>query len=324
MGAAFRRPPFQSEAKKLNDREKLSVRAALIGALANGLLSAAKILVGFLFQSTAVLADGIDTGTDVFTSFATLVSSKVSSKPPDKTHPYGHERIEAIVAKILSFIIFYAGISLLISSSKRLILGEYSQVMGILPLLVSAISVAVKTWLFLYKYSVGKKIKSSAFIADALNMRNDILISSTVFLGVLLSKTGLLWIDPVVAILVSIFIIRTAFVIFRETSYELMDGMTSLEIYNDIFEAVKSVNGAANPHKVRVRQVGYKYYVDMDIEVDENVTVKQGHEIATAVKKAIVKQNDRVADVMIHVEPKGNVEQEAFGLDEQVLNGGKK
>ncbi|AEH50745.1 cation diffusion facilitator family transporter [Pseudothermotoga thermarum] len=307
----------------MNEREKISVRAALIGVLANGLLSAAKILVGLIFKSNAVLADGVDTGTDVFTSFATLISSKVSSKPPDKTHPYGHERIEAVVAKIVSFIIFYAGLSLLISSSKRLILGEHSHVIGFLPLVVSAISVTVKTWLFLYKYSVGKKIKSSAFIADALNMRNDILISSTVFLGVLLSKFGLVWVDSVVALLVSIFIIRTAFAIFKETSYELMDGMINLDIYKDIFEAVKTVEGAANPHKVRVRQVGYKYYVDLDIEVDENITVKEGHEIATTVKRAIIEQNDRVADVMVHVEPKGNVEQEAFGLDEEVLKGGK-
>ncbi len=308
----------------MNEREKLAVRAALIGVVTNGFLSGVKILVGFVFNSVAVLADGVDTGTDIFTSFATLISSKVSTKPPDRTHPYGHERVEAIVAKIVSFIIFYAGLSLLISSSRRLVAGQYSNVVGVLPLLVSVLSVAVKAWLFLYKYSVGRKIKSSAFIADALNMRNDILISSTVFLGVLFSKLGLAWVDPLVAILVSIFIIRTAFIIFKETSYELMDGMLDMEIYNSIFDAVKSVNGAVNPHKVRVRQVGYKYYVDLDVEVDESITVREGHEIATAVKKAIIEHNDRVADVMVHVEPRGNVEQEAFGLDEEVLNGGKK
>lgn len=308
----------------MNERSKLFSKAAWIGVWANGTLSAAKILVGFFFNSAAVLADGVDTGTDVFTSLVTLVSGRISSRPPDKTHPYGHERAEAIAAKIVSFIVFYAGVGLLFSSVKRIIFHDHAQIQGLLPLLVTIISVATKTWLFLYKYNVGKKLSSSALIADALNMRNDILISGTVLLGVVLSKVGLSWMDSMAALVVSIMIIRTAFNIFRETSYELMDGMHNLEIYEEIFEATRSVKGVRNPHKVRVRQVGYKYFVDIDIEVDPNLTVKAGHEIATQVKRAIVEKNDRIADVLVHVEPSGNVEQEPFGLDQEKLNTGRK
>jgi cation diffusion facilitator family transporter len=182
----------------------------------------------------------------------------------------------------------------------------------------------VKTWLFLYKYRVGKKLNSSALIADALNMRNDILISSTVLFGVILSKVGLFWMDSIAALVVSIMIIRTAFNIFRETSYELMDGMHDLEIYQEIFDAVESVKGVKNPHKVRVRQVGYKYFVDIDIEVDPNLTVRMGHDIATQVKQAIIGKNDRIVDVLVHVEPAGNVEQEPFGLDHEKLDSANK
>jgi cation diffusion facilitator family transporter len=182
----------------------------------------------------------------------------------------------------------------------------------------------VKTWLFLYKYRVGKKLNSSALIADALNMRNDILISSTVLFGVILSKVGLFWMDSIAALVVSIMIIRTAFNIFRETSYELMDGMHDLEIYQEIFDAVESVKGVKNPHKVRVRQVGYKYFVDIDIEVDPNLTVRMGHDIATQVKQAIIGKNDRIVDVLVHVEPAGNVEQEPFGLDQEKLDSANK
>ncbi|MDI6863000.1 MAG: cation diffusion facilitator family transporter [Pseudothermotoga sp.] len=302
------------------DRSKLFSKVAWIGVWANGALSTAKVLVGLLFNSSAVLADGVDTGTDVFTSLVTLVSGKISSRPPDKTHPYGHERAEAIAAKIVSFIVFYAGVSLFFSSVKRMILDEHPQIQGILPLLVTVLSMLVKTWLFLYKYHVGKKLNSSALIADALNMRNDILISGTVLLGVMLSKFGLFWMDSVAALVVSIMIIRTAFNIFRETSYELMDGMHDMEIYQEIFDAVESVKGVRNPHKVRVRQVGYKYFVDIDIEVDPSLTVQVGHDIATQVKQAIIARNDRIADVLVHVEPAGNVEQEPFGLDQKKLD----
>lgn len=308
----------------MEDRNKSFSRAAWIGVWANGALSAAKVLVGLLFNSSAVLADGVDTGTDVFTSLVTLVSGRISSKPPDKTHPYGHEKAEAIAAKIVSFIVFYAGVSLLLESVKRIIFQEHAQIRGALPLFVTILSMAVKSWLFLYKYSVGKKLNSSVLIADALNMRNDILISSTVLLGVILSKFGLFWMDSVAALVISIMIVRTAINIFRETSYELMDGMQNLDIYQEIFEAVKSVKGAKNPHKVRIRQVGYKYFVDMDIEVDPHLTVEMGHEIATQVKRAIMERNDRIADVLVHVEPSGNVEQEPFGLDQEKLNSGKK
>jgi cation diffusion facilitator family transporter len=305
-------------------RSKLFSKAAWIGVLANGALSTAKVLVGLFFNSSAVLADGVDTGTDVFTSLVTLVSGRISNRPPDETHPYGHERAEAIAAKIVSFIVFYAGVSLFFTSVKRMIFGEHPQIQGVLPLLVTVLSMIVKTWLFLYKYRVGKKLNSSALIADALNMRNDILISSTVLFGVILSKVGLFWMDSIAALVVSIMIIRTAFNIFRETSYELMDGMHDLEIYQEIFDAVESVKGVKNPHKVRVRQVGYKYFVDIDIEVDPNLTVRMGHDIATQVKQAIIGKNDRIVDVLVHVEPAGNVEQEPFGLDHEKLDSANK
>ncbi|MGJ8454550.1 cation diffusion facilitator family transporter [Pseudothermotoga sp. U03pept] len=308
----------------MNERSSISSRAAWIGVFANAGLALAKILIGWIFKSAAVLADGIDTGTDIFTSLTTVVSSKISSRPPDETHPYGHERAETVAAKVVSFVIFYAGVSLLISSLKRIFTGEHVLIAGFLPLLVSAISVAVKSWLFVYKYRVGKKINSYAFIADALNMRNDIFISSTVFLGVVLNKVGLLWIDGIVALIISVMIIKTAFEIFKETTYELMDGMTDLQIYNQIFKAIETVTKASNPHKVRVRQVGYKYFVDIDIEVDGKISVQEGHEVATMVKNAIIKQNDRIADVMVHVEPIGNIEREAYGLNEKQTNGGAK
>jgi len=306
------------------DRSKLFSKVAWIGVWANGALSAAKVLVGLLFNSSAVLADGVDTGTDVFTSLVTLVSGMISSRPPDKTHPYGHERAEAIAAKIVSFIVFYAGASLLFASVKKIILHEHVQIQGVLPLLVTILSIAIKSWLFFYKYRVGKRLNSSVMIADALNMRNDILISGTVLLGVMLSKFGLFWMDSVAALVVSIMIIRTAFNIFRETSYELMDGMHDMEIYQEIFDAVESVKGVRNPHKVRVRQVGYKYFVDIDIEVDPSLTVQVGHDIATQVKQAIIARNDRIADVLVHVEPAGNVEQEPFGLDQEKLDSANK
>lgn len=146
-----------SAGDEIMERNDISLRAGWIGVFANAFLAALKIFVGWFFNSTAVLADGIDTATDIFTSLITLISSRISSRPPDETHPYGHEKIEAIAAKIVSFVIFYAGASLMVSSLRKIYLGQYTVIIGVLPIVVSLISIAAKTWLFIYKYRVGKK-----------------------------------------------------------------------------------------------------------------------------------------------------------------------
>lgn len=212
---------------------------------------------------------------------------------------------------------FYAGASLLVESVKRLVKQEFSLELTLTAFIVVGISVAGKTFLFLYKLSLGKRLKSSATISDALNMRNDIMISGTVLAGMVAMKTfGWWWLDSLLAIFVSIMILRTSFSVFYEAAYELMDGMkrTELDMYDDIFAVLERFPNVHNPHRVRIRKVGTRHFIEMDIEVDGKMSVKDAHELTVKIRKEMLKRRDDIEDVTIHVEPLGNVEEEGFGL----------
>ncbi|QTA37868.1 cation transporter [Thermosipho ferrireducens] len=294
-------------------------RVAFVALLTNTILAGFKVFVGILFNSMAVLADGIDTSTDILTSTVVLISTKISAKPPDETHPYGHQKSENIGAKIVSFVIFYAGVSLLIESIKRLVTGNYFVITSFIPLLITIVSLIGKTFLFIIEYKTGKKYNSASMLAEALNMRNDILLSTLVFLGVFFNKLGIPWMDPVVGVIMSGIIIKVAFEIFTENVYDLMDGLKpeDMWIYNTIFNSCKECDGVYNPHKVRVRKIGNLYDIDMDIEVSPHLTVSKAHDLTLCLKKKILSKTDRIFDVVIHVEPIGNLEKEPFGLGEK-------
>ncbi|MCX7654674.1 MAG: cation diffusion facilitator family transporter [Fervidobacterium sp.] len=287
-----------------------------IAVVTNLILAVIKVSIGLIFKSMAVLADGIDTSTDILTSSTMLVSTVISRRPADKEHPYGHQKAENIGAKVISFVIFYAGLTLLIESAKRLITGEHEILSGVLPLLAAVISVIGKTFLFAIEYSAGKKNKSYAMIAEAKNMRNDIMMSGLVFLGVFLNKIGLSWMDPLVGLIMSGIIIKVAWEVFEENAHELMDGLKEEEmwIYEKIFNACK-VCGASNPHKVRVRKIGGKFDIDMDVEVDEHMSVREAHDITKCIKEKLC-DTKNIYDVVIHVEPEDNDEKEPYGLSE--------
>jgi len=308
-----------------NNRDRIANKGSIIGVVGNLILSTGKIVTGLFTGSMAILADGLDSATDVMTSMITLASTKIASKPPDKEHPYGHERAEAIAAKIIAMIVFFAGGELAIVSIKKLfsgvpVINNLGLVLG-----VSLVSALGKYFLYRYKLSIGKKINSSVFIADAVNMRSDILISLSVFTGIfLVMLTGLTILDTIVGLIVSAFVMKSAVEIFLQSSAELMDGLPDNDgIYRKVFEAVNKVEGASNPHKVRIRKMGYKYLVDKDIEVDGNLTEYEAHQIAKNVEKVIVANKNNVYDVHVHVEPLGNVESENFGISAETTKKAK-
>ncbi|WP_129408490.1 cation diffusion facilitator family transporter [Marinitoga lauensis] len=299
------------------EREKISTRSSLISIFTNALLALLKILIGFFTHSMAILADGLDTATDILTSFMTLIAGKISNKPPDIDHPYGHERAETIATKVVSLIIIYAGFEVLINSIKRLINEEIIIENALYVVIIALISVITKFALYKYRLSVGKKINSNAIIADALNMRNDILTSSSVLIGmIVLYFTGIWWLDPVIAILVSFMILKTGFEQFMESSNEFMESSPELkEIYDIVITESKTCNCVKNPHKIRARKFGYKIFIDMHIELPPEMTVKEANDICAKLEKKIKEKNDSIRDIVIHIEPYGNAEKECFGIN---------
>ncbi len=296
--------------------------ASWIGIVGNGLLAVAKLVVGVLSASTAVLSDGIDSAMDVVTSAISLVAARITARPPDLDHPYGHSRAETIATRALSFVIFFAGAQLAISTVGRIIANEPHPIPNTLALWVTIASIGGKVGLALHKFSVGKRTGSSMLIADAKNMRADIAISVAVLAG--LAFTYLLHLpvlDLVTASLISFWIMYVAFRIFLEGNSELMEGYDEPETYQKLFDAVTSVPGANHPHRARIRRIGLNLVVDLDVEVDGSLTVTQAHAIGREIEQAIEASIDNVYDVVVHVEPLGNVENhERYGVSQRKLD----
>ncbi|TYB97435.1 MAG: cation transporter [Kosmotoga sp.] len=304
------------------ERNRIAKKASIIGIVVNSILAFFKITFGFLSGSVSILGDGVDSASDIITSAITLVSTQISAKPPDKEHPYGHERAETIATKVVSMIIFFAGGQLALTSIQRLFQGipEIKHI-GII-IVISTVSIATKFFLFRYKYRVGKNISSSVFIADAYNMRNDILISLSVLTGMLVIYfTDLVIIDTLLGMFVSAIVIKNAVELFQESSQELMDGIDQKnDVYRQLFESLKNLDEVRNPHKVRIRKMGYKYLVELDIEVNGSLQVREAHKIAKNVEETIKEKNKNIYDVHVHVEPSGNVEDEKYGVSNDEID----
>ncbi len=306
------------------ERNKQIRFASWVGIISNILLASLKIIIGFLAGSLAVIGDGIDSATDVLTFFITLIAARIMNKPPNCKYPYGYNRAEAVATKALSFVIFFAGAQLFFSSLIHIIQNEPREVpseWAIYVILISFVGKAILAW---YQFAVGKKQESKMLIANGKNMRNDILISASVLAGLIFTSIlKLPVLDLITAMLVSLWIMKTAFGIIMETNRELIDDVEDTAIYYKIFDAVESVNGAHNPHRLRLRKHANLYVIALDIEVDANMSIKDGHQIAKNVEIRIREYLDNVYDVMVHTEPLGNIEREQYGLSREIIDNEK-
>jgi cation diffusion facilitator family transporter len=278
------------------------------------------VIVGFVSGSFAVIGDGIDTLSDVLTYFITLFTARIISKPADCKYPYGYKKAETIATKILAFIIFFAGAQLLISTITRLFNGELRDMPSIIAIYVTIFSIVGKFVLYYWQTRIGKRTNSAMILANAKNMLNDVVISSSVLIGLIftfLLKMPVL--DTITAMIVSFWIIWVAFGIYRDSSLELMDGVKDVSIYYKIIKSVEQVEGASNPHRIRVRKIADLFLIALDIEVDENILVSKAHEIAKQVEQALKQNIGNIYDVLIHVEPLGNEEKEIFGISRDSL-----
>ncbi len=291
-------------------------KASWISIWGNAFLSALKIVIGFISGSMAVLADGIDSASDIVTSVITLFTAKIIAKPPNARFPYGYEKADTIASKVLAFIIFFAGAQLFISTLTNLIENEIREMPSKIAIYVTVISIVGKFLLAFYQFKIGKRVKSSMLIANAKNMQNDVMISLSVLLGLIFTfvfERPVL--DIITAFAVSGWIMYVAFKIFMKTNIELMDGIEDVGIYKTIIEAVEKVEGAKNPHHIRVRLRNNSYLIALDVEVDENLSVKVSHEIAHKVDKSIRKACRPCVRYLVHVEPEGiHDPNEVFGV----------
>lgn len=278
--------------------------AGIISLLGNAGLAVLKIVIGIVASSIAILGDGIDSSTDVLISIVTLIISTIIALPSDKEHPWGHQRAETVATMVLSFIIFYAGAQLCVQSIQKLVQKDFATEISFLAIGASLVSIFGKTILCFTQKFFAKKADSEILKANAQNMKNDIIMSSGVLIGLLLSHfLSLPILDPVIAIAVGLWVIKNAIEIFMEQNMELMDGNADSELYKKLFNAVASVRGVTNPHSARIRKMASMFDIDLDIEVAPSMPLYEAHELSEQVEEAIRKEIPEAYAVTIHIEP---------------------
>ena len=311
----------------LEDKSKIIRRASIVALLGNIFIFLIKLITAYFTSSLAILADAIDTGSDIGIAVMTLVVSFIIKLPSSKKYPYGRHRAETIASLILSLTIVTMGFQLLITSIKKLfsqnqVLDDKFQLVAILVLITS---IVFKFLLALNQFILAKKANSAMILANAKNMANDILLSSSVLIGISFSYYfHLIYLDLIVALIISLFILHSGFSLFWELNIELMDGNTNNILYKKLFNTVAEMKNVYNPHRARIRKMANLFDINLDIEVDANTTVYQAHKIAEELTSKIKQNIENVYDVVIHIEPHGteNDEEEGFGLCPQDVNDG--
>jgi cation diffusion facilitator family transporter len=292
------------------------IRASWIGVIGNALLSVLKIIFGILSGSLAVIADGIDSASDIVTSLITLFTARIMKRPPSVKYPYGYLKADTIATKALAFVILFAGAQLAISTVRHLMQGVERELPGMAAIYVTLVSIVGKFLLARQQFRMGKKTNSEMLKANARNMQNDILISISVLVGLAftyLFKLPIL--DSVTALFVSVWILKVGFEIFMQTNRDLMDANTEPELYGKVFTAVERVDGACNPHRLRIRKIGNYLMIVLDIEVDGTISTLDAHKICISVEESIRMDIENVFDIMIHIEPAGfKHKEEVYGV----------
>jgi cation diffusion facilitator family transporter len=282
------------------------LRSTLAGITINVFLAAAKGITGFLGNSYALIADAIESSTDIFSSLIVWGGLKISAKPPDKDHPYGHGKAEPIAAILVSLALFAASVLIVIQSIHEIITPHHAP--APFTLIVLIIVVVVKEMLYRFVFRVGNDIKSTAVVSDAWHHRSDAITSAAVFVGIsiaLIGGKGFESADDYAALFASVIISFNAYRIFKPAFDEIMDTAPHESIKEQILNTALDVNGVVGLDKCNVRKMGLDFYVDLHVVVDANISVKEGHFIAHEVKDFIISKFPSIHDVFIHIEPEG-------------------
>ncbi len=309
---------------KPSDFKTHCIRTAGIVALTgNAILSGIKFLFAYLSGSLAVTGDALDSATDVLIALVTLIISGIIQQPGDKEHPWGHYRAESTATMVLSFIIFFAGGQLFLTSARRLLTHNFTQNIPFMAVVAAIISIIGKTILALIQYHYGKISDSEIVKANAQNMASDIILSGTILIGLACSQLlKLPLLDPIIALAASLWIIRNAIRIFAQMNNELMDGNTDKTLYKKLFAACSSVPGIKHPHRARIRRMASSFDVDLDIEVAPSLSVYEAHELSEQVERACRMEIPEIYDIVIHIEPENSdlhQPKEEFGLSPETL-----
>lgn len=279
-------------------------RVALLGICASAVLAALNIVVGVLARSTSVVATGVEFAGDVLASLVVFFGMVVAVKPADEDHPYGHGRIETLAAFAVGMIVAAGGAGICWNSLQNV--GERHPPPSFAAVAVLITAIAVRGVMSVVKFRVGRRVRSAALMADAWNDTVDILAAGTALTAVGLAmydSERFLAADHYGGFAVGVIVVLTGVRVLRESSLELMDTMPDREMIDVVREVARTVPGVRGVDKSRARKTGFKYHVDLHIEVDPSLTVAESHVIAGQVRSQVRQRVRWVDDVLVHVEP---------------------
>ena len=284
------------------ERFSSASRIIRVGFWLNALLMVIKLTAGYLGHSEAVIADGMESAADFVVLGATLVALRISRQSSDASHPYGHGKAESIAALLVAFVIALTGAGILYAAIHTFVTGDY-QHPELIAVLAALVTVVTKECLYRYTVTAGTHLDSPALNAVARDHRKDALTSIATVFGVGGAYAGLPFLDPLVAGLTACFILHIGYLTFRHAAQDLMDAQPPANVLGAIVILSEEVAGVKHVHEIRGRRSGQFLIIDLKLEMDPHLTVKESHTIATAVKKAIFEGFPSVGDVMIHINP---------------------
>ena len=284
------------------NRYETANKVGIIGVIGNVFLFIIKISLGLFSKSQSMIADAINSASDIFASLMTWLGSKISSVPNDKEHNFGHGKAEYIFSMIISISMIFLSLKLLLNAVVSII--ENKQLLFSWLLIgVCLITILVKGILFIYTKSLYKKSNNLLIKANMIDHRNDSIITLFTTVAILFSRIGIFWLDGVVGIIISLWILIVGVKLFQDSYNVLMDSAIDDESKNKILEVIKSDNEVKRIGTLYSIPVGYQYIVVVTIYVDGSLSTMNSHKIADNLEKIISKKVDNINKVIIHVEP---------------------
>jgi cation diffusion facilitator family transporter len=284
------------------ERLAIAKRSTWVSAAVNVLLTIGQVITGLFAGSQALIADGIHSLSDLVSDFLVLWASHHGQKAPDEKHPFGHQRFENLASMALGALLVLVGVGMVYSGVIKLQAPEKIPVVHIHALWAAIAALIIKETLFRYMLRIAESVRSSLLIANAWHARSDAASSLVVAVGIVGNLLGFTLLDPIAALIVGIMVGRTGWNFMWDAVHALTDRAASRELVHHISQQVLATPGVQGVHDLRTRKTGDMVLVEVHLEVDGSLTVRQGHDIAVAVSQRIMAL-PQVLDVVTHVDP---------------------
>lgn len=290
-------------------RKKGIYRVTIVGSIINFILLLFKFFAGIMGHSAAMLADAVHSLSDFVTDIIVIVFVRISSKPEDEGHDYGHGKYETLATAIIGIALLFVGFGIFwngASSIYHFLHGGSLQKPGMLALIAALISIVFKEALYHYTVFEGKKLNSQAVIANAWHHRSDALSSIGTAIGIggaILLGNHWRVLDPIAAVVVSIFIMKVAIKLLIPCVDELLEKSLPADVEDEIQKIILSFPGVSSPHHLRTRRIGNYYAIEVHVRMNGNITLEEAHHTATAIENKLKEEFGKGTHVGIHVEP---------------------